>query len=139
MDQSCKPAAVQRVVDQTPRCYRFLMVRFLLLHGFTREPRSAVWTRVKDAIQFSGGFVLQATAFSNKSLAVSFELPAARIPDLGQRLSDASIVFYEDSAAALAQVPEDAADDCSDLTAMLNVAFLHDEPDEKTEVPSVPG
>lgn len=128
-----------RPVHQRARCYDRYVPRFLIANGFTRVERHAATWRIHEAISACEGAILSATPFSNKAIALTAELPAANVRAFHDRLVTAGVVFYDDTELAYSQLIGQLGDDDNDVVALLNIAFLHDDPDEKTEIPSVPG
>lgn len=101
-------------------------------------------SRVKEAISKSGGSILDFHMFSNLSICLNFELMVGKIDKLsealkatGMQMSEESQRLLENCRRGLEQL--DGKTRASEVTATLAITFIHDEPDLRIEVPSIPG
>lgn len=101
-------------------------------------------SRVKEAILESGGFILDFHMFSNLSICLNFELAVGKIDKLypalkatGLQLSEESTQLLANCCKGLEQLEEKAR--ASEVTGMLAITFIHNEPDLRIEVPSITG
>lgn len=118
--------------------------KVLRLDGVTAEGRHEVIGRVKEAISASGGDLLDFHQFSNVSLCLNFEIAAARLGTFRALLARAGLRLSGESLDALAAAceaarPEGGRPPAGELAATLAIVFVHDEPDLRIEVPSIPG
>jgi len=115
------------------------VVHYLLLQGATGHPRTVATWEAKEAILACGGFVLGAHVFSNKAVVIQFEIPSSSLSALVSAIVRVGIRLFDESAEAVPEVACRCADEEADIQGQLHISFVHGEPDEKTEVPSVPG
>jgi hypothetical protein len=104
------------------------------LRGFTRAERLRCVGLVRDAIVGSSGWVTDFHEFSNLSICIEFELPAARLPALAEALAAAEVRLGSESEEMLRGVEGGEPAQCT-----LQVLFVHDEPDLRRTVLAVPG
>lgn len=116
-----------------------MRLRIIMLSGVTHANRHQVTAAVNDAVVAAGGWVTDHTFFSNIATNFRMVLPPegiARFRDLvvnaGVHLDDESDAVIGDLIAKEKGLPEE-------IPASLNVTFIHNEPDLRREVPSVPG
>jgi hypothetical protein len=117
---------------------------FLRLNGITSIDRHEMISRVKEAILKGGGSILDFHMFSNLSICLNFELTVGKIEKLydaltatGLRLSEESRRLLENCCEGLEQLEEKAR--ASEVTATLEITFIHSEPDLRMEAPPIPG
>ena len=115
----------------------------IYINGSTRLDRQQAITLIKDAIQESGGWLLDFTMFSNISICFNLEVGRRNLGRLfellvgtGVRLSRESEEHY---AAWRARVEDGVQAEEDDLAGTIQVTFIHDEPDLRREVPAIPG
>ncbi len=93
--------------------------------------------RVKDAVSRGGGAITNATRFSNKALSLQLELDAHHLVSLRDALSAAGNLSQA-GAERLAELAQMLAPDC-EVQAFVHVTLVHTAPDERIELPKVPG
>lgn len=115
--------------------------RFLRLDAYTRDERHEMTRRAEDAINSAGGWLVDVNFASNKSAVLRFELPLSAAEPFRAALLATGLKPSEESTAALASLCEAAArgPDPVDVMGTLTLTFVHDEPDLRRVVPSVPG
>lgn len=118
--------------------------RFLRLNAITRAPRGEVLLALDEALSRAGTWVLQHNLYSNISVALVVTLEAGSLPELARELGALPLSLYQESRAALEQASAAAAElpeaqREQELHATIEVLFVHDDPDLRHEVPSVPG
>ena len=113
--------------------------KFVMLAGVTRRNRHEVMSEINDAVSAAGGWIVAHRLFSNIATTFQFALAADRFGDWQARIAMSGVSLDDDSKAAIAALQSltSAADD--EIQASLNVTFIHDEPDLRREIPSVPG
>jgi hypothetical protein len=115
----------------------------LRLNGFTRINRHRMIPLVREALLKSGGDILDSHFFSNISLCINFELPAPRLSQLQASLAAIELRLSNESRELLAAfhaTEERAREEApSSLNGTLQITFIHNEPDLRTEVPHIPG
>jgi hypothetical protein len=99
----------------------------------TTPPEAAA--RVREAVDRGGGAILDASRLSNKALTYRIEVATEDLPRLETALSALGSVIH--SAAHDYPSRADTAD--VDATLLLHVALVHGEPDQRVELPKVPG
>jgi len=104
------------------------------LNGFTRVERLRCVGLVREAIVGSNGWVTEFHEFSNLSICIEFELPAAFLPALAGALAAAKVRLSAGSEEMLRGVEGGEPVQCT-----LQVLFIHDEPDMRQTVLAVPG
>lgn len=99
---------------------------------------------VRRAILEGGGYVVDFHMFSNAAICINFEVPVGNIERLssslkatGLRLSRESQDLLANCCDELNQLGEGAK--AADVAGALQIAFVHDEPDLRIEVPPIPG
>lgn len=112
---------------------------FLMMSGVTKADRHRVTAEVNDAISAAGGWVINHTLFSNIAITIQCSLLAERLDDFRERVIGAGVRLDDESLARIGAAVAQHASETMDMTASLNVTFIHDEPDLRREVPAVPG
>lgn len=107
----------------------------LQLRGITRINRLTATDAAKDAILACSGWVDDFQMFSNKMTCLRFEMPAPRAATLTSKLADSKITLDRE---CLNQAQDISKRD-GDMWVTLQLTFLHDEPDLRRVVMSVPG
>jgi hypothetical protein len=117
--------------------------RRMFLRGVTSRARHAVIADLSRLIAACGGDILEHHAFSNKAIAIAFEMGTAGLTGLLEGLGQAEVHLLDADAEALlfaAEATDPApAEPRGLLAASLQITFFHDEPDLRQEVPQVPG
>ncbi len=74
--------------------------------------------------------------FSNLAICLTIELPPAGFIKLRKKLADLKVTMDQPTKEeiSLADLPEDREISCS-----LRIAFIHEEPDLRIQIPAVPG
>ena len=121
-----------------------MSLRFLSIRGSTRSERQEAVSRVKEAIQLSGGWILDFKFFSNASIFISFEIPLTGVEKLFSLLVAGEIHLDRASEELLAgfdQAREQPSDRSfpAELAGTLQLTFIHNEPDLRIDVPAIPG
>ena len=101
-------------------------------------------SRVREAILEGGGYILDLHMFSNAAICINF---AVAVGDIGKfytslaatglRLDQESHDLLEGSSQRLGELGEAAK--AAEVMGALNIAFIHDEPDLRIELPPIPG
>lgn len=112
---------------------------FLMLSGLTKADRHDVTSAVTDAISATGGWVVNHTMFSNIAIAIQFSLPAQKLDDFQHHIIATDVRLDDDSLAKLRAMIKEHAPGSAEISASLNITFIHNEPDLRREVPAVPG
>lgn len=118
--------------------------QFLQLEGATRLDRHEMISRVRDAIQKGGGYILDFHMFSNKAISISFEVSAGNVEKLYSSLKETDLQLFQESrellidrCKLLEQLDERAR--AADVIGGLHITFVHNEPDLRIECPPIPG
>jgi hypothetical protein len=112
------------------------------LIAFTRADRNQMTDYAKDAINSSGGWILDFKFFSNISIRFNFEIPKQSVEKLQSALAEIDLQLSDESTQTLAEIinqefPSNAS--TKDLKGTLHITFVHDEPDLHLPVPPIPG
>ncbi|MDZ5649695.1 hypothetical protein [Nitrospirillum sp. BR 11828] len=113
--------------------------RPLMLAAITRCERHQATAAVADAIMAAGGWLVDSTQFSNLAMALRFVLPAEGLTPWAAAVAGAGVRLDEDSRARLVAQAAISHTPDTEITAALNLTFLHDEPDLRQTVPAIPG
>lgn len=105
----------------------------VMLSAVTRVERKAATSFVFDAVNRLGGWIDDVHMYSNLMNTIRFTLPAGAFTDLVAALEAEAILV--EPHAGLGELRDPAAE----RMGTLQLTFIHDEPDLKREVPSVPG
>jgi hypothetical protein len=109
---------------------------FLELHVLTKRPRAEAVTQLKEALTAAGGWVTDYREFSNKTVCINLEIEERHCGGLLERLRNVEYVVEPETTRLLELVAPDGERMCA---GTLCVTLMHDDPDEKTEIPAVPG
>ncbi len=109
------------------------MSRLVMITAVTRQERRAATSFVFAAVQSLGGWIEDVQMYSNIMNTIRLVLPAGRFQALADTLSEAGISL--DLPPELAQ----PANPDAERPATLQVTFVHNDPDLRREIPSVPG
>ncbi len=112
---------------------------FLMMSGVTKADRHQVTAGISDAISATGGWGINHTLFSNIAATIQFSLPSQRLDEFLDRIIAVSIKLDDDSIGEVQAVAGKHSPKPIDITASLNIAFIHNEPDLRREIPAVPG
>ena len=110
-----------------------------MISGVTRADRHQATADVNDAISAAGGLVVDYALFSNIAITIQFCLPSQKLDELRDRVIAASVKLDEDNIAEIQSVVERHLPNPVDVTATLNITFIHNELDLRRKVPAVPG
>ncbi|HVF91902.1 MAG TPA: hypothetical protein VNH22_17685 [Blastocatellia bacterium] len=121
-----------------------MTLNYIGVRGSTRSERQESISRAKEAIQASGGWILDFKLFSNVSISVSFEAPLRGIEKLFSMLIAADIHLDRESEELLASYMRDREQLSerrlsTEVPGVLQLIFIHNEPDLRIEVPAIPG
>ncbi len=105
----------------------------VMLSAVTRIERKAATSFVFDTVNRLGGWIDDVHMYSNLMNTIRFTLPAGAYADLVAAL-EAEAILVEPPARL-----GDMRDPAAERMGTLQLTFIHDEPDLKREVPSVPG
>ena len=108
----------------------------VMMQGETREDRHCVTSSASKAVGDAGGYVLDFKQFSNLAICLTIELPPDGFVRLRRKLADLNVIMDQSSKEeeSLAEVQEDREISCS-----LRIAFIHEDPDLRIQIPAVPG
>ncbi|MEI2384314.1 hypothetical protein [Breoghania sp. JC706] len=110
-----------------------------MLAGVTRTNRHQVSADINDAVMGVGGWIKSHTLFSNIATTFHFALPPDRLSTLRERMIEAGVRLDEESIAKLDAISKEPTSQPDEISASLNLTFIHAEPDLRRDVPSVPG
>ncbi|MBN9659850.1 MAG: hypothetical protein J0H49_16815 [Acidobacteria bacterium] len=111
-------------------------MQFVQINASTKQDRHVVTAQVKDAIVAAGGWVTGFQQFSNVSVCIQFEMEAACMARLFERLEGLELQLSEASRrlpGELTAKPE------TELMGTFQLTFFHSDPDERMVIPAVPG
>lgn len=112
--------------------------RFLQLDGFTRKERIQMTTRVNEAINKAGAWIIDFHQYSNILICINFEILSANLDRLAISLQATDLHLSEESISQLVQENRLTLKQ-KELMGTLQITFIHDEPDLLREIPAVPG
>jgi len=119
------------------------MPRPLSIIAFTKRERHAVIREVAETIQDSGGWILGHQTFSNKAIAISFEIRASGLSDFLDRLAGLGVSVSKSTAARVRErirgIGTAEIGSSSQVPGNIQITFFHDEPDLRLEAPRIPG
>ena len=110
----------------------------LRINAVTKDDRNEMISRVKEAMTASGAWVLDVKQFSNVSVCFNFEIPSCNTARLRDALVSAGLRLISESNDSFSSV-SDQTDDDVDVAGTLQITFIHNEPDLRIKVPSIPG
>jgi glycine cleavage system regulatory protein len=113
------------------------VVQRFLLNGVTRLERQAAISTATQAVQDAGGWVEDAHFFSNVAVNVQCAVPAKGIDRLVEGLGRVQFGLDRNDLAPL--ILAASRIQAEELHFSLQITFVHDEPDLRRHVPSVPG
>lgn len=114
------------------------MRKFLRLNATTKADRHLVIESVKNAIATSGGWILDFKLFSNLSAFISFELPQENLVTLPDALNEIGLQLNKAGLQAIYDLTDQQTAP-AEISATLQITFIHDEPDLRIPVPMIPG
>jgi len=111
--------------------------RLLQIQGSTRAERLAVTAQASEAVIACRGYILDYHQFSNMAVCFTIEIPPARLTELRAQLAALEIDLKPPAPEEQALLSAAAAPD--EVAASLRIAFIHNEPDLRIEIPAIPG
>ncbi len=105
----------------------------LRIIGNTHQDRHHVTTKVKDAINTCGGWIVDFQLFSNLALSLHFEIPKQALTTLQEALQTSGIKISPDSLAAIQFAHSNPR---AEIKGSLQITFIHNEPELRREVPA---
>ncbi|MBC2772834.1 hypothetical protein H6M51_08175 [Rhizobium sp. AQ_MP] len=105
----------------------------VMLNAVTRIERKAATSFVFDTVNRLGGWIDDVHMYSNLMNTIRFTLPAGAFAGLLEALGEGGIAV--ETPARLGTIRDPSAE----RMATLQLTFIHDEPDLKREIPSIPG
>jgi hypothetical protein len=93
---------------------------------------------VRGCVERSGGVIVEATRFSNKALSFKIEAFPAQVARLETELGRLGALHGSQPVPTGAPALASLAPNC-EVLALLHVTLVHDLPDERVELPRVPG
>jgi hypothetical protein len=115
---------------------------FIRINAFTRADRNEVILLASEAINSSGGWLIDSKLFSNVSINFNFEIEMKNVERLYRALDVIDIRLTEKSRAALEVLTQSASNadaPAGDVVGTLQITFIHNEPDLRIEIPPIPG
>jgi hypothetical protein len=109
-------------------------VSIVRLSGITSTDRNEAIPAVERAIADAGGWIDDATFFSNIAFTVRCVIPTSDSARLAARLQDVSLGIDLGPLSAHEHEPGQA-----EMTVSINLTFVHHDPDVRQHVPAVPG
>jgi len=119
------------------------MSNFIRINGFTRKERNLIIGSLGEAIGAAGGWILDSKMYSNKSIAIIFELPLLSLKTFYDELNAIELKLTEESEKIFKELSSISLDvknqSTLNLTGTLQITFIHNEPDLRIEIPAIPG
>lgn len=99
---------------------------------------------VREAILAGGGHVLDFHMFSNAAICINFEVPAGNVGRLYSSLKATGLRLSQESHDLLSDCRDESGElgertTAPEIAGALQIAFIHNEPDLRIEVPPIPG
>ncbi len=116
-----------------------MVAELLRINAVTRADREEVISRVREAMTASGAWVLDVKQFSNVSVCFNFEIPSRNTERLREALVSGELRLTQESNDSFSSVRDRPASDGADVAGTLQITFIHNEPDLRIKVPSIPG
>jgi hypothetical protein len=113
-------------------------VRRIALNAVTHTGRHLAVHEAGEAVHAVGGWIDDVHFFSNLSATLRCIVPASGVLLLADRLGVAGLTLTSTGIEALALAAREEPPD-QELACSLQISFVHDEPDLRRHVPSVPG
>jgi hypothetical protein len=92
---------------------------------------------IKAALSKAGACIVSAQRHGNQALVFGFEIDAKSLPALEEQLE--RIARLLDPSAARMREAERQVAPLAEVHGSLHVTLVHDAPDERVELPNVPG
>lgn len=105
----------------------------VMLSAVTRIERKTATSFVFDTVNRLGGWIDDVHMYSNLMNTIRLTLPAGAFADLSGALEAGGIAV--DPPVGLGEIRDPTAE----RMATFQLTFIHDEPDLRREIPSVPG
>ena len=105
----------------------------IMLTAVTRVERKAATSFVFDTVKRLGGWIDDVCMYANLMNTIRITLPAGAFAALVALLEEGGISVGPPEGLG------DVSNPASERMATLQLTFIHDEPDLKREVPSIPG
>ncbi|MEM5474409.1 hypothetical protein WNZ14_21990 [Hoeflea sp. AS60] len=119
-------------------------MRLLMLSAVTRINRHTAMREIDDIVVSCGGWIEEHTLFSDIAATYRFVLPAGRLEAFAGRIDALGVRIDAASRQALAARAASgeggqAQVGAEEVSGALSVTFICAEPDQRREIPSVPG
>ena len=114
---------------------------FLHLSLMTRRDRHRATDDAANAVAAAGGWVDDYQQFSNKMTTLRVTVPAKGLHALRDHLSDRGLALADTAILDLDHLANDPAmmEGDREVSATLQMTFIHGEPDLRVDIPAVPG
>jgi hypothetical protein len=115
-------------------------MRVISLSLALRAPALTGTARIREAIEKAEGVITQSRELASWAIVYMVELAGPRLGDLGRTLTEAGVVWLDDSDTRLQELAARLAGAGSDdVTVLMHVDLVNDEPERPVKVPAVPG
>lgn len=113
-------------------------LHFVQLTASTRQNRFEAVHLIQQAIEQSGGWILDFRQFSNQAAVIFFEIEGALAPDLNQALLKTGVRWNEKSLEDLKRLNQPFPPN-SEIKGSIHLTLIHTEPDLRIGIPPIPG
>lgn len=111
--------------------------KVLALEAIAHGDPNVTGALLDDALGEARASVLDVHFFGGVRTVLTFEAPREELTHLVALLARARVVLDDASRAAIERASGASGDDS--VAGMLSITFAHGDPDQKHEVPAVPG
>lgn len=110
--------------------------KLISFQAITHQDRHLVMELVQQAISRAHGWIEDSQLYSNKMALIRFVISAKLCRDFCQTLTENGLMVEVPDGIGDAENSASLADD---LSATIQLTFIHNEPDLRQVIPAVPG
>lgn len=114
------------------------MAERIALNAVTRADRQVTVDAVGNAISAANGWLDDVHFYSNIAAVLRCWVPAGKAAELIDHLSRIGLKFDTAAPAEAAEIAV-SVDPATELLVSIQITFVHDDPDLRRHIPSVPG
>ena len=114
---------------------------YINIAGITKENRHDMIDYIVSCVNSCSGWIINHTMFSNLAIGINFQIEAKDVNELLKLLNSNGLKLTKESIEISKNFPEKIEEEYKhkEISAAINITFVHNDPDLKIIIPAVPG